>query len=349
MGISWKLPSWQVNPIAGPLHAFRCYDPELLYAELDCRDSAWPRQLCLEAASRAIAIRTVELFECTKNRRRLGWCCGRLTVGAPSSARMLASTSYEQTRGSLTFSSGTLSIGRLSSALCNASASVVAATDASPQGRSQDQETQRRLQELRWLHSVQSQIASVQVRKRRVMEVERDLDLVLCRALGIEAVDAIRLGARRQRIESWALLMTGISAAELVRAKRLRDSGRLDREDLLSLLSTIEQLVVIDDIVPCERREVWDRLELVRGLKAPRKPVIQGELTMEQPTHVATEHPTRALIGESIETLPTEYPQLTADTLSYAFVVHAVPVWAEETATGELPRQEVAIRRQGFV
>merc|ERR1711907_252845 len=109
-------------------------------------------------------------------------------------------------------------------------------------------------------------IASIRVRKRGVTEVERDIDRFLCSVLGIEGLDAIRTGRRRQRIESLALLMTGLSAPELMRAKRLRDSGRLQRQDLLDMLSGIDQMVATDSNLS-DRQEVWDRLRVIAGLE----------------------------------------------------------------------------------
>ena len=111
VGISWKTPSWQQIPEAVPPYGLRCYDSELLDAELDSSDSGWPRALAREAVDRAIACHTVELFQ----RHADG---GGACFGAPSQQQMLASTHYETTRGNLTFSSGTLSIGRLSATLC---------------------------------------------------------------------------------------------------------------------------------------------------------------------------------------------------------------------------------------
>jgi len=219
MGVEWSIPSWQVDPTAHAPHAFRCYDPELLNAQLDSIDSKWPRQLCLEAVSRAIAIRTVDLFQYTRAHRRQNGCFGCFAVNAPANEQMMASTAYEQTRGSLTFSSGTLSIGRLSSALCKAAEAVNSGVDDPPvvggavkrerlgiqagQEAAQQQEIGRRMQELRWLRSVHSSVASIRVRKRTVVEVEREIDHLLCSALGTAGVDAIRTGARRQQIESW--------------------------------------------------------------------------------------------------------------------------------------------------
>jgi hypothetical protein len=167
------------------------------------------------------------------------------------------------------------------------------------------------------------------------MEVEREIDRLLCAALGVAGVDAARVGARRQRIESWALLLTGLSAAELMRAKRLRDAGRLQREDLVCLLSVIDEMAAEDDssggssAALCEKRqELWDRLAVVPGLEAPAQsnPVVYGE-AMEQPFTV---------LGTAAE---ESRPAAASDTLSYAyaFVVQGVPVWDGTTQTGELP------------
>jgi hypothetical protein len=197
----------------------------------------------------------------------------------------------------------------------------------------QEQEIGRRMQALCWLRSVHSSLGAVRVRKQPVVEVEREIDRLLCSALGIESVDAIKVGARRQRIESWALLMTGLSAPELVRAKRLRDSGRLQREDLLHLLSVVDQMAAADnDLVGCERQILWDRLGSMRALGRPieTKPIVNGT--------TATVHPVQVQqLAAPLVPLPAGDP---CDTLKYSYTVQAVPVWDEVTPTGNLPLQQ---------
>merc|ERR1711937_720877 len=122
--------------------------------------------------------------------------------------------------------------------------------------------------------------------KRGVAEVEREIDRLLCSQLGTQALDASRVGARRRSVESWALLMTGLSAPELVRAKRLRDSGRLQRKDLLHLLSVIDQMAATDsDPSACERQTLWDRLGVMRelGETIQTRPIVNSAVATVRP------------------------------------------------------------------
>jgi len=130
-----------------------------------------------------------------------------------------------------------------------------------------------------------------------------------------------------------ALLMTGLSTPELVRAKRLRDSGRLQRADLLHLLSVIDQMSAADgDMIACERQTLWNRLGEMRDLGGTiqSRPIVSGTPATMRPVQATHAQSSAATLGP----FPVAEP---CNTLSYSYVVQAVPVWDGVTPTGDLP------------
>ena len=115
--------------------------------------------------------------------------------------------------------------------------------------------------------------------------------------------------------------MTGLSAADLVRAKRLRDGAQLEqRADLLHLLAVIEEMSAESSAEADEdlRQRLWKKLSSVPGTVTP-PPVVQG-ITC---TRFAGDQPPR----------------------QWTYVVTDVPVWGGVTPSGELPVQAVAVAR----
>jgi hypothetical protein len=359
LGISYKLPGWILSN-RPPAFGLEVYDPELFLANQDLQDVKWPCRLVCEAIDRAHAIVVVEMY------KSAGRCL------APADCTMLASTSYDMTRGQLTFSGGTLSIGRLSATLVRAAKAQAsklelrltqsngqaeATLSAAEEGHAcegtsksaemvdgglhrrpmhsvsteQDAEQQQLARALHLLNDLRRRVsqlnAQAQVRQSPLME--RRIDSILCSFLGQEGLDASRIGDRYQRAEAWVRLLTGLSSADLVRARRLRDSRSLaTRADLLAVLRVIDEIAAQNegdiDLVDAalEREQVWQRLADVGavGQLPALRPAVMGVAATNAASDVTAAHGCY------------EYPQ----------VVHAVPVWPGTTQDGQLPVLVVA-------
>jgi hypothetical protein len=349
LGISYRLPGWILSN-RPPKHGLETYDPDLWLANQDLQDVKWPCRLVCEAIDRAHAIVVVEMY------RSVSRCL------APAECTMLASTSYDTTRGALTFSSGTLSIGRLSATLVRAAkaqasrldlkltqsngqaeAVLVAAEEGracrgqavevpidgqlhrrpSPRAHSvsveRDAEQQHLTKALHLLSGLRQRVLQLKTQVRHTPQMARRIDSLLCSFLGQEGLDAARLGDRCQQAEAWVLLLTGLSAADLVRARRLRDSRRLTtRPDLVAILGVIEEIASQnDDGAELQREQVWQRLADVGavGQLPALRPAVMGVAATNTASDVTAAHGCY------------EYPQ----------VVHAVPVWPGTTQDGQLP------------
>merc|ERR1712216_575940 len=154
-----------------------------------------------------------------------------------------------------TFSSGTLSIGRLSATLVRAAkaqasrldlkltqsngqaeAVLVAAEEGrvevptdgqlhrrpSPRAHSvsaeRDAEQQHLAKALQLLSDLRQRVLQLKTQVRHSPQMARRTDSLLCSFLGQEGLDAARLGDRCQQAEAWVLLLTGLSAASDVAA-----------------------------------------------------------------------------------------------------------------------------------
>eukprot|EP01044_Picomonas_judraskeda_P010667 COSAG03_NODE_1392_length_4178_cov_3.543516_2_plen_1023_part_00 len=393
MGVAFSLPRWAVAEGVAPPYGLECYDHELFEANLDVADGSYPRALAAEAVDRAIAMAILKIFDVEG--------CSWL---APATQVMLASTAYESTRGALTFASGTLSIGKLSVALAasavgetetkrhrdiqrdtqrdtqtdteqNASAAAVATAQQQNRCVSKDQsctELDQLTLGLQRLQTIRKQIVLIP-RAFTAIETERSVDQILCAALGSEGVDALRCGDCRRKVEHWALLLTGLSAPDLVRAKRLRDTGQLltggpsgsnHRQDLVDLLATVDRMCLeleqeaaaagigADSLVVRKREEVWERLVAARVAQ----PAVRSEMrrSLEQvdgrTAQVSSVHVLPVTVFAEPLTQPEPEPESQADdtevqlvrvlphtTYAFGYTVPTVPAWHATTDDGELP------------
>ena len=376
MDVNFSLPRWAVAEGVAPPYGLECYDHELFEANLDVADGSYPRALAVEAVDRAIAIIILQMFDV----EGYSWL-------APATQVMLASTSYESTRGALTFASGTLSIGKLSVALVASAvgeteqktSAVVGTVQQLRRRVSKDQsctELDRLILGLQRLQTIRNQIILIP-RSFTAIETERSVDQILCAALGSKGVDALRCGDCRRKVELWALLLTGLSAPDLVRAKRLRDTGRLltggpsgpHRQDLFDLLKTVDNMCLeleqeaaaagigMDSLVFCKREEAWERLVAARVAQ----PAVRSEMrrTLEQvdgrtaqvsPVHVL---PVTVFAEPLTELEPEPEPEpgqsqaddtevqlvrvLPHTTYAFGYTVPTVSAWHAITDDGELP------------
>eukprot|EP01047_Picozoa_sp_COSAG01_P039403 COSAG01_NODE_3255_length_6346_cov_14.579638_2_plen_786_part_00 len=342
-GLGYQWPSWVLSS-RDPPNSLEVYDPDLWYANQDVHDVSWPCQLVCEAIDRARSMTVLELY------RSAGRCL------APADSTMLASTNYGTTRGALTFSSGTLSIGRLSEALRigakdraekYAEIALIAAeeghatsperNDASEIGEEGDlnhlapgpsrssREAQPPKEKDAEHHLVNSAylLSDLRVKVSQLRTcvhqsplMERQIDSILCSFLGQEALDSLRVGDRYQQTEAWVLLSTGLSSADLVRARRLRDSGQLStRPDLLAILKVIEDTAAEDDGAALGREQIWHRLAEAQAVQQlpTRRPLVMGSTSS-------------SMCATAVHNC-YDYPQ----------VVIALPTWLGTTHDGQLP------------
>lgn len=357
-GFRFQTPAWRLDLEAIPPYALPCFDHEMLDAVLDENDIKLPRAFVLEAIDRALAFTVVDMFR-TSSSNSACCCCSLVRYLAPADAVMRASTSYEATRGALTFASGTLSIGRLASTLVHHfTAAPTVHDNTSEEGGlsfhtqiSQDVSYDANRPAAAALHSSQLRAVFRELTKlrRRVRasagaksrtQMERHLDLVLCSVLGQVGLDAARLGEHRSRVEAFVSLLTGLSSADLLRAKRLRDSRQLgERPDVLGMLRTIEELgatATSTEHITCAdvRRRLEDEgvinpLDDKSGyVLMPSPPAVRGV------SNISSEPPPQVVTGTLVRT--------SRPSTNYSFVVPALPVWSGATFDGELPQATMA-------
>jgi hypothetical protein len=185
--------------------------------------------------------------------------------------------------------------------------------------------------------------------------------LAMDAVLGKDGVDAARRGNRRNRVESCVSMLTGLSLADLIRARRLRDAGLLSgRADVWRLVSAIDDMSgnAADDVA-C--RDVRRRLEdegvlgfnphSAKSTSANFGGVSATALNDRRCSTMANDLEAALLPHEPIsdrqdetdscEVQPFRFVTATLvrtnSANDYSFVLPALPVWSGLTVDGELP------------
>jgi hypothetical protein len=166
--------------------------------------------------------------------------------------------------------------------------------------------------------------------------------------LGKDGVDAARRGNRRNRVESCVSMLTGLSLADLIRARRLRDAGllsgradvwrldvacrdvrrRLEDEGVLgfnphSAKSTSANFGGVSATALNDRRCSTMANDLEAAL-LPHEPISDRQ----DETDSCEVQPFRVVTATLVRTNSAN---------DYSFVLPALPVWSGLTVDGELP------------
>ena len=365
LNFTFQTPAWRLNSTAMPPHGLPCKDVALFEAQLDEKEINLPRAFVLEAIDRAIALTVVDMYQ-----RGGATCIVQCLV--PADAIMLVSTSYETTRGSLTFACGTLSIGHLAAVLIKHFTGEL-------QGDYRKSTIVTDLANIvRALRTVRRRVADTRAVSR--LHMEQQLDQLLCSVLGKVGLEMARLGEQHRRVEAFVTLLTGLSAVDLVRARRLHAAQMLhERPDIVAMLRIIDELGggtvadptspnlagVVDhsavSLVTCAevRRRLADDgviAEAVDG-SMQAQPFADDPISKDGGSQMVT----TVVRGENLSgcggssggdggiDIESGQHQVVRATLvrtssayDYTFVVPALPVWNGETSDGQLPSARVS-------